>query len=99
LPHLQQFYAKLGSDGVAVVAVDVTSDDEGARRFFKEKGLTFPTLRGSWEMAGSLYGVTSTPTSVMIDRRGRVIFRHTGFGGDAGLALLESEARALLRSE
>jgi peroxiredoxin len=99
LPHLQKFYEKLKDQGVEVVAVDVTSDDDGARRFFKDKGLTFPTLRGSWEMAGRLFGVAGTPTSMMIDRRGRVIFRHTGFGGDAGLALLEAEATALLRPE
>ena len=73
MPHLQKLYEKLKADGVEVVAVDVTSDDEGARRFFKDKGLTFPTLRGSWEMAGRLYGVAGTPTSVMIDRKGRVI--------------------------
>ena len=99
MPHLQKFYEKLESHGVEVVAIDVTSDDDGARRFFKDKKLTFPTLRGSWDMAGRLYGVTGTPTSVMIDRKGRVIFRHTGFGGEASLALLEAEAQALLRSE
>ena len=99
MPHLQKFYEKLKADGVEVVAVDVTGDDEGARRFFKDKGITFPTLRGSWELAGRLYGVAGTPTSVMIDRKGRAVFRHSGFGGEAGVALLEAEARALLRSE
>ena len=47
-------------------------------------------------MAGSLFGVSGTPANFLIDRKGGVVFRHTGFNPRSGPALLEAEIEALL---
>ena len=47
-------------------------------------------------MAGRLYGITGTPANFLIDRQGRVVFRHTGFDAKAGPELMAAEIEALL---
>ena len=61
-----------------------------------EKKVTFRSLKGSWEMAGEKYAVTSTPTTFIIDRDGRIYFTHSGYRGEAGVAQMEREVEALL---
>ena len=68
------------------MAIDVTADDEHARAFLKEKGITFPSLSGKWDVTGKAYGVDSTPTAIVVDQQGRLLFRHHGFNSSAGMA-------------
>ena len=74
----------------------MTSDDEGAKKFLKEKGITFPSLKGSWEAARAKYGVDGTPANFLIDRQGRVLFKHFGFRGEEGVKHMGSEIETML---
>ena len=78
------------------MSVDVTSDDEGAKKFRSEKGITFPALRGSWAWAGQAYGVSSTPQNFILDREGRILFAHGGFHGPKGIDQMGYEIEAIL---
>jgi peroxiredoxin len=78
------------------VSIDVTSDDEGARKFLEEKKITFTSLRGSWEAAREKYGVDGTPANFLIDQQGRVLFEHFGFRGEEGIKQMGSEIEAML---
>jgi peroxiredoxin len=74
----------------------VTSDDEGAKKYLAEKGITFRTLRSDWKTAGQLYGVNGTPANFIIDRQGRVLFTHHGYRGPESVELMGYQVEALL---
>jgi cytochrome c biogenesis protein CcmG/thiol:disulfide interchange protein DsbE len=78
------------------VAVDITGDDAGAARYLAEKGITFRSLHGDLATAARLYDVKGTPTSFVLDRDGRVLFRHFGFEGPDGVAQMRAEIEAIL---
>jgi peroxiredoxin len=74
----------------------VTSDDEGAKKFLADKGITFRSLRSDWATAGKLYGVNGTPATFIIDADGRVLFEHHGYDGPAGVEQMGYEIEAAL---
>jgi peroxiredoxin len=97
LPALQALQRSLAADGLAVVAVSVDAGpSEAVARFAAGRGLDFPVLLDPGEDVARRYGVGAYPTSVVIDRQGRIVHRAPGaFAWDAP----ESVAwfRALLR--
>jgi peroxiredoxin len=70
----------LNADSGDAVLLAVAEDgDDGAalRTFVKERGLGYPVLRGSDEVARQ-WGVTVFPTSFYIDRQGRIATHQMG---------------------
>jgi len=68
-----------GDTGDAVLLAVAEDGDDGAalRAFVEERGLTYPVLRGSGEVARQ-WGVTVFPTSFYIDREGRIATHQMG---------------------
>ena len=85
LPALQALHAALAGDGLRVLAVSVDAGSAGAvARFAAERGVEFPVLHDPREEVAHRYGVVAYPTSVVIDRAGRVVFSAPGaFAWDA----------------
>jgi len=52
--------------------------DQLARTFMDVYKVTYPVGRDASGMIGKLYGVEATPTSVFIDKAGRLVERHEG---------------------
>ncbi|MGM9950724.1 MAG: TlpA family protein disulfide reductase [Lysinibacillus sp.] len=73
MPHFQNIYDQY-KDDVEILAVNFTSKDkvEQVKRFVKEHGLTFPILLDEEGKIGSLFRAMSLPTTVIIDRAGKV---------------------------
>lgn len=71
-PYMQQAYEQY-SDRVEIIAVDCepTDDDAALKAFAEERGLTFPVARDTANLAAS-FRASSIPTSVVIDRYGKV---------------------------
>ena len=82
-PYLQAAYEQYGDD-VAVLAINpVNADEEAIRAFRTENGYTFPMAAGSgW---AELFGLTSYPTTVVVDRNGVIAMMHTGAVVEAGV--------------
>ena len=97
LPALQALHATLAAEGLAVLAVSVDAGPgEAVARFASGRGLDVPVLVDPAEDVARRYGVGAYPTSVVIDRSGRIVHRAAGaYAWDAP----ESVAwfRALLR--
>ena len=98
LPRLEPLYRKFRDQGFTVVAIDGMADTERARTFIAEHGLSYPMLENGEDDADvvqGIFGVTSYPTSYLVDGEGRVLFVHVGFreGDEAGL---EQEIRRVL---
>jgi peroxiredoxin len=98
LPRLQKLFEAYRSQGFEVVAVEAFRDTEQATKFIEDKGLTFTLLENGAEDAdvvSSMFGVYAFPTSLLVDRDGRVVYAHVGFElGDE--QKLEEEIKSLL---
>jgi len=90
LPRLQPLYEKYRDRGFNIIAVDARADTERARTFIADKGLTFTFLEDTDEadVVGGAFGGHGFPTSLLIDREGRVMYYHMGFepGAEDGIA-------------
>ena len=83
MPSLQKLYDRFKDKGFVIVAV--FSDREGAKAvvpFVKKSGYTFFGDSGLLDPTGrvdTMYRVTGTPTSYLIDRNGKIIGREIGY--------------------
>jgi thiol-disulfide isomerase/thioredoxin len=78
-PWMNDLYARHGGDGLVIVAVNVDQDRALADAFLQKVPAQF---RVEYDQAGSLarqFGVQAMPTSVLIDRSGKIRVRHAGF--------------------
>ena len=72
---------------MTVLGINASWDKEQlARTFMEVYKVTYPVGRDASGTIGKLYGVEATPTSVFIDKTGRLVERHEG-------ALEEAEFR------
>jgi peroxiredoxin len=98
LPRLQTLYDTYREQGLEIVAVESFRDTKQATAFIEDKGLTFTLLENGAEDAevvSSVFGVSGYPTSLLVDREGRVMYAHLGFElGDE--QMLEEEIKSLL---
>jgi peroxiredoxin len=98
LPRLEPLHKTYNDQGLAIVAVERSRDTERAKKFIADNTLTYVFLEngeGDAEVVRRVFGVTTFPTSFLIDREGRVIHVHVGFeAGDE--KELESQIRELL---
>lgn len=82
-PHMQQAY-EMYSDSVEIVALscEATDTDEVLADFAGEMGLTFSVGRDTANLA-AMFGASSIPTSVVVDRFGTICFMISGALPDA----------------
>jgi len=78
-PAMQAAYEKYRGRGVAFLGVNIGSDKEALARLFVEVyKLTYPVGRDTTNSLLKLYGVEATPTTLFIDKRGRLADRVVG---------------------
>lgn len=79
MPHLQNFYARYKPRGLEVVGINATDDSAAIAQFGREFGLSFPLARDAERQVSSDYKVVATPTNILIDGKGSIIWRSDGF--------------------
>ena len=98
LPRLEPIWQAYKDKGLMIVAVERSRDTERAKKLIADNKLTYRFLEngeGDAEVVRKVFGVTTFPTSFLIDREGRVIRVHVGFeAGDE--KELEAQIRELL---
>ena len=85
MPLLDKFYSEKLPAGTQVYGVNVwqreKTDDQKksvVSKFIQDSGYHFPILYGTSELA-SAYGVQGIPTLVVIDKTGKLAYRHVGY--------------------
>ena len=92
MPDLQRFAA--AHPGVRLIGVAVNDDEGDARAFAKEVGVRFPLGFDADNAVADAYGVSGLPTTVVLDRRGRVAVTWPGPITDADITRITADLDA-----
>jgi hypothetical protein len=91
--EIQDHYANLG---FTVLAIETTNRPALAREFTTSVHANFPIGVDDASVSSTLFGVNATPTSILIDREGRIFFTNVGYG-PGGERALAAQVEYLLR--
>ena len=76
---MEAAYKQYYKQGLAVLGVNVTQDQEPtARAFVKRDKVTFPVGHDTSGEIISLYAVHAVPTIILVDKAGKLVERHVG---------------------
>jgi peroxiredoxin len=79
-PEFQQVYSQVQGDGVDFLGINVKDDKQLADAFLQSKAITFPSLydpRGEVALAFRDYPANAIPSTIVLDRDGRVAAVYT----------------------
>jgi peroxiredoxin len=94
IPHLAKLYEAYGSQGLVVLGVGLDKEASLAE-FVSENGISYVVLVDETGVTGNLYSVKGIPRTLIIDKKGRIAFDHTGFAPGMEVTM-EQEIRTLL---
>jgi len=96
MPLMDQIYKKYAAAGFVLLGVNVDTDSTDAQKFLSQVPVSFPIAYDRENKVSKMYDVAAMPSTVFIDRKGRVRQLHRGYKpGDENEYL--SEIRALIR--
>ncbi len=96
MPQLNRLYEKYRASGFVLLGVNVDDDTANASGVSSRLGLRFPILLDTDKKVSRLYDLSTMPSTVLIDRDGRVRYVHLGYK-DGYAQAYESQIRELLR--
>jgi len=79
MPHLNKLYDKYRSSGFVLLGVNVDDDPRNAMAVAQKWGVRFPVLPDADKKVSRLYDLRAMPSTVLIDRDGRVRYVHLGY--------------------
>lgn len=96
MPHLNRLYDKYRSSGFVLLGVNIDEEPRKAADLAAKLGLRFPVLFDSEKKVSKLYDLSAMPSTVLIDRDGRVRYIHRGYR-DGYEDTYEKQIRELLK--
>jgi peroxiredoxin len=79
MPQLDRLYQKYKSSGFVLLGVNVDEDVRKATDVAAKLGVTFPVLLDTDKAVSKLYDLSTMPSTVIIDRDGKVRYLHRGY--------------------
>ena len=79
MPQLNRLYEKYKSSGFVLLGVNVDDDTSKAAEVATKLGVTFPVLLDTEKTVSKLYDLSTMPSTVIIDRDGKVRYVHRGY--------------------
>ena len=79
MPHLNRLYEKYRGAGFVLLGVNVDDDTSKAAEVAAKLGVTFPVLLDTEKSVSKLYDLSTMPSTVIIDRDGKVRYVHRGY--------------------
>jgi peroxiredoxin len=96
MPLMDQIYKKYAAAGFVLLGVNVDTDSTDAQKFLSQVPVSFPIAYDRENKVSKIYDVAAMPSTVFIDRKGRVRQLHRGYKpGDENEYL--SEIRSLIK--
>lgn len=92
---LEAAWQKYRDQGVGFVGVNIQDEEESARTFIREFGITYPNGLDRGARIAIGYGVWGLPETFFIDREERITYKHVGaLGWQTIVTKLEKPRRA-----
>ncbi len=79
MPHLNKLYDKYRASGFVLLGVNVDEDPRMAAGIAQKLGVKFPVLLDTDKRVSKLYALETMPSTVLIDRDGRIQYLHRGY--------------------
>jgi peroxiredoxin len=79
MPHLNRLYDKYKGSGFVMLGVNIDDEPDKAIGVATKLGLHFPVLLDSEKKVSRMYDLNTMPSTVVIDRDGRVRYVHRGY--------------------
>ena len=79
MPLLVKIHEKYKGLGFLVLGVNVEEDIGPAKSIIEKVNITFPVLFDQTNKVSKLYNVSAMPTTVLIDRDGKIRYLHEGY--------------------
>jgi peroxiredoxin len=79
MPVLEQMYRKYKAAGFTLLGVNVEPKSNDAVGFLKSTPVSFPILFDTESKVSNLYEVSGMPSTVIVDRKGKVRYIHHGY--------------------
>ena len=95
-PSLERLYRQEGNRGLVVLGVDQGESAATAAAFAREMRLSYPILLDEDQRYGRAYAAIGLPTSLVVDRRGRIV---RGIDGELSFAQMHDAVEPLLRAQ
>jgi peroxiredoxin len=79
MPRLETLYEKYRKSGFVLLGVNVDDDPHVALATASKLNVSFPVLLDTEKRVSKLYDLNTMPSTVVIDRDGKVRFLHRGY--------------------
>ena len=79
MPHLNRLYEKYAASGFVLMSINVDDDTRNAAEVAAKLGVKFPVLWDTDKKVSRLYDLATMPSTVLIDRDGKVRYVHRGY--------------------
>lgn len=79
MPILNDLYKRYRNAGFLLLGVNTERNPAEARAMAAKLGVQFPILFDTDKTASRLYEVTAMPYTVLVDRNGKIRYRHRGY--------------------
>lgn len=79
MPLIEQLHQRYSPLGFTVLGVNVEEDSSKAQELLRELRVSFPILFDTSNSASKLYNVSAMPSTVFVDRDGKLRYLHKGY--------------------
>lgn len=79
MPSLERLHQHFKDRPFVIIGIDIKEEEDVVLRFVRDYGLSYPILLDTDGRVSMSYGVRSTPTKFLIDRKGRIIGLTLGY--------------------
>jgi peroxiredoxin len=79
MPELSKIYNKYRGSGFVLMGVNVDDDVRNATEVANKLAVSFPVLLDTDKAVSKLYDLSTMPSTVLIDRDGKVRYLHRGY--------------------
>lgn len=80
MPFMEKFHVQYHDKGLEVIGIS-QEPRQIVTQFRTSNPYTYPMVLDPGGVANRTYNVEAIPTTIVVDRRGRIVFRATGFDG------------------
>jgi peroxiredoxin len=82
MPKLEAVYKRYKARGFTMIGVNVEPNSAGAVKWLEQTPVTFPILFDTDSKVSKLYQVVGMPSTVIVDKQGRLRWVHRGYKPD-----------------